>query len=364
MSERIVRLQLENFRNIETDVIEFGPKINCIFGQNGNGKTNILEAIHILATKKSFRKNSSFPQFLSVDGEKPEIILSSVFQKNENEEKYSLSTRMNRESTEWFINGRVVKRKPTIPLVFVNPSDSYQFMGTASFRRNWFDYGIGLIEREYKVVLNRYNGLLRNRNALLSKKPRHFREQIEALDPLLAKDSFFLVQRRREFLSELSPLASAAFKDIFSENHDLLMNLESKFSNLSEEGIGLELCKGLEKDEVIGFTTKGVHKDDYVLQFDGFNAYEYCSLGQQKMAYLSVLFAYIELFRYKFMSFPIVLIDDVSGELDSHRWQKLVQFLEQSKFQVLITTANEKFKEELDKIQDAHKIFVNSGSIS
>ena len=72
----IVSLRVKNFRNLLEMPIEFGPKINCILGENGNGKTNILEAIHVLSTKKSFRKKTSFPQFLSVDGEEPEIIFS------------------------------------------------------------------------------------------------------------------------------------------------------------------------------------------------------------------------------------------------------------------------------------------------
>src|SRR5690606_34270057 len=96
---------------------------------------------------------------------------------------------------------------------------------------------------------------------------------------------------------------------------------------------------------------------------DGLNSYDYCSLGQQKMSYLSLLFAYIELFRYKYTSYPIVLIDDVSGELDRFRWQKLVEYLEKSEFQVLITTANEKFKEELERIVGASKLYVESGSV-
>jgi DNA replication and repair protein RecF len=81
------------------------------------------------------------------------------------------------------------------------------------------------------------------------------------------------------------------------------------------------------------------------------------------MSYLSLLFAYIELFRYKYSSYPIVLIDDVSGELDQHRWRRLVEYLEKSQFQVLVTTANEKFKEELERIEGANKIHIKNGSI-
>ena len=81
------------------------------------------------------------------------------------------------------------------------------------------------------------------------------------------------------------------------------------------------------------------------------------------MSYLSLIFAYIELFRYKFSSYPIVLIDDVSGELDSRRWKNLIEYLEAKNFQVIITTANENFKQELEKIKNSNKIYVDGGSI-
>lgn len=362
MAHKIAKLQVQNFRNLQGDVIQFGPKINCIFGSNGNGKTNILEAIHVLLLKKSFRKNTSFPQYLSVDGEKPEIIISSVFENKD--ERYSLSTRIVQERMEWFQNGQPVKKQPGVALVFVNPSDSYQFVALPAFRRQWFDQHIGIVNPEYKKVLNQYNSALRNRNVLLSKKPSHYQEQLDALEPLMADYAYKLVQWRKHFLGELAPFCKKAFENVFSEEHDLGLGLETCYPTQKPEEIVRELREQRVKDELIGHTRKGVHKDDYVLHFDGFNAFEFCSLGQQKMSYLSLLFAYIELFRYKFMSFPIVLIDDVSGELDSQRWRRLVHFLEQSEFQVLITTANEKFKEELDRIQDANKIFVSAGAIS
>ena len=103
--------------------------------------------------------------------------------------------------------------------------------------------------------------------------------------------------------------------------------------------------------------------DDYLFEFDGYNAYEYCSLGQQKMTFLSLLFAYIELFRYKFRTYPIVLLDDVSGELDERRWRNLISYLQAKKFQVFITTANESFKHELEKIEDSNKIIISDGNM-
>ena len=110
-------------------------------------------------------------------------------------------------------------------------------------------------------------------------------------------------------------------------------------------------------------TQVGIHRDDFIFSFDGLNAFEFCSLGQQKMAFLSLIFAYIELFRYKFSSYPIVLIDDVSGELDSQRWKNLIQYLETKSFQVLITTANENFGKELEKIPNSKKFLIEHGTL-
>ena len=175
--------------------------------------------------------------------------------------------------------------------------------------------------------------------------------------------SFLIVQKKKEFLLELEKYCSVTFKIIFNETHKLKLELDSKFSNLSSEEIHKFYLESLEMDCLIGHTKNGVHRDDYIFNFDGFNSYEYCSLGQQKMSFLSLLFAYIELFRYKFNSYPIVLIDDVSGELDERRWKNLIGYLQAKKFQVLITTANENFKKELEQIENARKIIIQDGKV-
>ncbi|WP_417337028.1 DNA replication/repair protein RecF [Halobacteriovorax marinus] len=362
-SFKISKLQVTNFRNLQPDIIEFNSGINCILGENGNGKTNILEALHVLSTRKSFRKNTAFPQFLGIDCEQPEIIFSSVFL-DEHSNKMSLSAKMDAKTTHWFVDGQPMKRKLDLKLVFINPFDSYAFHNTSSFRRQWMDQHISQIDSNYKKCLSRYNSSLRFRNSLLSKKPAKYLEQIRAIDLELARYSCILTNTRLKFLSEIESFCTQTFKEIFSEEHLLKITLDSRVIGASEDDIYQMLQERLPKDEIVGHTTYCVHKDDYVLLFDGLNSFEYCSLGQQKMSYLSLLFAYIELFRYNFNSFPMVLIDDVSGELDKNRWQKLINYLERSSFQVLITTANEKFKEELETIHGANKIYVQAGSIT
>ncbi|MGZ3788603.1 MAG: DNA replication/repair protein RecF [Bacteriovorax sp.] len=359
---KISKLQVTNFRNLNPDIISFSNGINCILGENGNGKTNILEAINVLATKKSFRKNASFPQYLSIDGGKPEIIFSSVFE-NEDQKKISYTSKMTNESILWFLDGAPIKKKLDIKVVFINPFDSYGFHNSASDRREWLDYFLSQLDDTYKKSLSKYNQALRFRNALLSKRPSKFKEQIIASDGELSMLSMYLTARRVEFLREIEPYLGDTFQKIFSEKHNLRITLDSRIINLSAVNVQKILLNNLETDCERGHTSYGPHKDDYVLLFDGLNSFDFCSLGQQKMSYLSLLFAYIELFRYKYISYPIVLIDDVSGELDQHRWRRLVEYLEKREFQVLITTANEKFKEELDRISGANKIHIKNGSV-
>ncbi len=362
-SLKIRKLQAQNFRNLHNNIISFSPGINCILGENGNGKTNILEAIYILIMRKSFRKNASFPQYLGIDGENPEIYISAAFEEKD-EELVPCSGKIWQGGSEWYLEGKPTKKKPQVGIIFINPFDSQTFHTTASVRRSWVDTHLSQLDSVYKKNLSKYSGSLKFRNSLLFKKPSRFREQIKAIDSEMASLAVSLTIRRRHFLKELEPFTEKTFKEIFGEEHRLTMNLDSRVVDANPQKYLQILAENFSKDEAIGHTSYGVHRDDYVLLFNGLNSFDYCSLGQQKMSYLSLLFAYIELFRYKFTSFPIVLLDDVSGELDKVRWTRLVNYLERSSFQILITTANEKFEEELGRIEGANKILVQLGATS
>lgn len=359
---KLEKLQVENFRNIRNEPVSFSKGINCIFGENGNGKTNLLEAVYFLATKKSFRKNTSFPQIISVESEKAEILFNSVFA-TENNHRISLGGKVTPKEFTWSLNGKAVKTKPKVASVFINPFDSYVFHTIPSFRRNWIDQYLSLISKEYKDAFSKYGQALKFRNNLLGKKPSQHLQQVEAIDGQLSHYSKICTDLRLEFIDQLKPYCKMTFKLIFEESHDLDIRLESRFANSTQEEIRQFYRESLEKDDILGRTSYGIHRDDYTFFFDGFNSFEFCSLGQQKMSYLSLIFAYIELFRYKFSSYPIVLIDDVSGELDSRRWRNLIEYLEAKNFQVMITTANENFKQELEKIDNSNKIFVDNGFI-
>lgn len=358
---KIFKLQVSNFRNLENNVIEFGSNINYIFGSNGNGKSNLLESIYYLIYKKSFRKNSHFEEILSVDADKAEMTFLSLF-KNENDQ-FSLSGRVYLNNQEWFKDNQVLKKKIELATVFINPFEAFFFHNQASYRRDFIDGLLSQYSKPYKKKLKYYNQTLKQRNILLKEKPSNYVSIIRALDDNLSEVSFELIEDRVQFLEEINVYLKDIFNKLFSLNHKLELNYSSKFYSNSKDQIRDYYRKNEGRDDASSLTLYGVHRDDYIFYFDSFNAFEYCSLGQQKMAYLSLIFAYIELFRYKFNSYPIILIDDVSGELDAKRLESLIEYLKSKDFQVLITTANDNFKESLEKIPTAHKIIIHDGKV-
>ena len=359
---KISKLQVENFRNLKPFIIEFNEGINCIIGSNGNGKTNILEAVYYLIKRKSFRKNTSFPQIIGVDSEQMEILFSAVFTSGESLQTY-ISGKVKNDSQNWLMNNESTKKKLKVPLILINPFDAFLFYTNSSFRREWFDYAISQISDGYSKNNRKFEKLIKFRNQLIFSKPYKFKEQIEAIDSEISILSVILTEQRIQFLNEMNQYFEAIFCKIFDQNNQLKVVLDSKLIGWSSEKIYYSMQNELSKDIETGKTNYAAHLDNYVIVFNNFNSSEFCSLGQQKICFISLQFAYINLFRYKFTFYPIVLIDDISGELDKNRWGKLIEFLRESSFQILITTANEEFMNELKRTTNVKILNVDSGKV-
>ena len=357
------KLKIKNFRNLEDEIVPFDPGINCIFGENGNGKTNLLEAIYVITERKSFRKNTAFPQFININGEVPEILFQTNFRDIENRE-YAYSGKLHVQKNEYFFNGKSTRKKLHVQSVFISPFDSLLFHSTPAFRRQWFDRNLSAIDPQYKKCLRDYNQALKMRNSLLITKSTDFYGQLRAIDNEMAEYTFVLLQKRVQFIGQLKNFFTQTFHQLFSEDHKMEIKIQTKFGGLSVQEIYSAMQNQLEKDLLSGRTNYGVHRDDYMLLFDGLNAFEVCSLGQQKMAFLGLSFAYIELFKYNLGVYPIVLIDDVSGELDRKRWNNLIQYICVKEFQTFITTANEDFKMELERIEGIKKLSIHQGKVT
>ena len=351
------KIKFTNFRNLSEQVISLKPSINCIFGENGNGKTNVLEAIHLSINKKSFRKKAGFQQVLSVDCEKPEII-SSITLKNQNGIDY-YSICWDQDNFSCLKNNEIKKRKPDTNCVFISPFDSFSFHNESTFRRSSIDSFISRFDNLYKKTISDYSKLLKQKNHVLkfSKDVRY----LDATDKVLAEKINIINSRRLNFIDEINPYLGHIYQEIFSEHVELKLELNSVFNNLSTNECYLKLLENRKIDLESRISKIGPNRDEIQLKFNGFDSVEFCSLGQQKTAYLSLLFAYIKLFGYKIRVFPIVLIDDVSGELDSIRLDLLIKYLFNANYQVVLTTANNEFKNKLEVLGNINLINVKDG---
>ena len=277
----------------------------------------------------------------------------------------SRSIRISKDSTEYLINGKKKEKdskKGTA--LFIGPFDSGPFFSSSQQRRELFDELICETNEDYKKVLKKYFTALRFRNSLLQRKPQKYMEQIKAINMQMGDYSYFLQNQRNQYVTKLTQYLTATYKQLFSEEIILKMQYSPTLPlSRANKEISEIFDVNIERDEKICHTTVGPHRDDYLLLFNNYSAIEFCSLGQQKMAYLSILFAHLDLVLEQYNLRPIILIDDISGELDSVRWANLINFLNNRRQQIIITTANEAFKDALNTIQHAKSIFVSSGEI-
>lgn len=362
MYHRIHKLSLINFRNLSPSILEFSPGINYISGRNGHGKTNILEAIYYLCYRKSFRKNTSFPQIVNINAENLEIYFSAVIEDTESR-LTPYSGKINSVQSSWTLNNKNIKNRPHLPCVFINPFDSYEFHHTQKWRRDFFDHLMEDLYPNYSIERKRYQKALKQKNILLQKRTYQFKQQVQQLNKIIAEQHIVLIRYRINFLKQINPLITQSFKQLFSREHYLLLEYETMCPSENTEVLAKFLNENLELEVEAGRSKYGAHLDNYHLLFDQLNALEFCSLGQQKMGFLSLIFAYIELFRYNRSTYPLVLIDDVSGELDRTRWDNLMQMLEDNCFQVFITSANEDFGRELMTRGGVRSLSVVEGAV-
>lgn len=349
------KFHVDNFRNLSSINMELSPKINCIIGQNAQGKTNLLESIYFLAQRKSFRKNSSYPHWfnLTKNGDKSPIYLMGLLENLDNLSYIPVSVKMEwthqKPFLNWSLNNilqKTLKNIPKVACIFVDPVGPKEFFSIPSKRRDWFDDQFSQIDPFYSQQLKRFFQLLTMRNALLSDKtqtPTMIQTALKSLDRLFLPCCFDVMRLRPLYLKKMENFLQIIFREIFHQSHTIHLVLQSSWSyrtNLEDQ-----LNSQLMADKFAHKTTKGPHRDEFILMINGHDASHFSSLGEQKCAFFSLVFSFVEYFHAEKHSYPIILLDDISGELDRQRWNQLVGYLEKGKFQSFITTANVYFKD-------------------
>lgn len=326
----IVRVFLENFRNYPRIDWEPDRHLNVVSGSNGQGKTNLLEAIFFGLAGRSFRTNRDRELVRWTTGYGRVELVCSV--KNSQQLVFSMLTADGKKERQ--LNGRNLKPKDEIILPVVFTPDHLDIIkGGPQERRRWMDQDLGFLYPGYTFHLRRYQQVLAHRNDLLQ-QIREKRRLVSELDPWnqqLASYGSRIIAWRLSLLARLTPLVREIYGNIVSGSEKLSI---SYLSSLSLNGLGKEeeihrffldqLAKSRGNELARGQTLIGPHRDDLAFSLNGHDARQYGSQGQQRTIVLALKLAQLELGQLEYGEYPILLLDDVFSELDPLRRKQLI----------------------------------------
>ncbi len=328
---KIKRIYIENFRSYKQRFFEFKDKINLIVGNNASGKTSLLEALYFCMCGKSFKSRD-------VDA----INFDSYYFKLEmlaevGDIEYSILCYVDRAlEKRIMINDKKIKRLSELislfKFVFFEPDTAEFIKHQPSTRRRFLDMEVAKLYPYMTKVYSEYQRALLSRNAFLKSYDK--KDIIDVYDMQISQLGFLIFQKRQEVIDRLSIEAQKIFSYVFENKSLLELRYMPSINASSEEEYYKELKKCLLKDLNLGYTTKGVHRDDFGILIDGKPAIDFASEGQIKLAAVSVVLATSLLYTE-----PVLILDDVFSELDRFKRKNLVKFI--SQYQSFVTSAED-----------------------
>jgi DNA replication and repair protein RecF len=339
----LAHLRLRDFRNYTRLDADFSPGFHLLLGDNAQGKTNILEAIYLMATLRSFRGVGGAQMIRH--GAKGYFVGGNVVGQGDHEIKIYWSARERKIG----LDGQPVKKLTdyfgTLRTVVFCTEDLQLVKGTARGRRRFLDLLLAQTQPGYLPLLQRYMHAVRNRNALL--KQRVVDEAaLESFSAELVKLGNDIIRARRELVPKFSPLARLAYRRISNDAEELRIEYQPSVKN----DFAVELAQARAREKTFRATLVGPHRDDLQLLQNGKSAAQFGSEGQKRTLAIALKMAQAEFLTGIHGSPPVLLIDDVMGELDAKRRSGLLPLLErshQARGQVFMTCTEENWPQEL-----------------
>lgn len=349
---RIKALSLQNFRNLENEYLEFNQGLNILFGDNAQGKTNILEAIFLSCTTKS-HKGSKDKEMIRM-GEK-EAHVRLLFEKNENERKIDLHLSKTK-SKSMAVDGLIVKKAMDffglVNVVFFSPEDLNMVKNGPAERRRFIDMELSQLDKIYLHQLSNYDRVITQRNNLLKQliEEEGKADMLDVWDEQLLKYGLSVIKSRENFIVDLNELIKPIHFKLTGGKEELVLTYEP---NVVAEEFSEKLKKTRRSDIYQKSTLVGPHKDDVLFTINGQNVRKFGSQGQQRSTALSLKLAEIELFKKMTGENPILLLDDVLSELDRNRQNYLIHGI--GDIQTIITCTG--LEEFVENKKDSGKIY-------
>ena len=314
----IKTLELENFRNYDTLSIEFDDHTNILYGDNAQGKTNILESIFISGTTKSHKgsKDNEIVHF-----GKNEAFIRSGFIKNGVDYKVNMQLRVAKRKAI-SINGANIKKAAEllglVNIVFFSPEDLSIIKNGPAERRRFIDFELSQLDKTYLYNLSNYTKIVNQRNKLLKSMDynSNLQDTIDVWDEQLIFYGKEVIKRRKEFIDDLNPIIDVVHKKLTGKNDDLFVIYHCDSSEMEYEG---KLRMSKDRDLKYKTTSVGPHRDDLGFYINQVDVRKFGSQGQQRTIALALKLSEIEFVKNVINDTPILLLDDVLSELDSSR---------------------------------------------
>ena len=315
----IRKLTLRHFRNVPLASVAFSGRRQFLVGPNGQGKSNMLEAAGCLTALRSFRTAES--KHLIMHGEAEAGIACEVESEGRGVERVTIKIR--RDGKElWYDEKRVNRLADHVgryPTVVFSSQDLQLIRGAPALRRRWLDLTLSAMDPAYLAALQSYSRALSERNSLLRSADREAASQIKAFDRILAPEGARIVALRERWVGELAAEASAAYRRLTGGTEAASIEYDSPLTGKGETEILALLESGRDRDLKLGTTTVGPHRDELLFGVRGTDARDFASEGQQRSVTLALRLAQAAWFHKRSGIRPVLLADDVLGELDSAR---------------------------------------------
>jgi len=359
------KISIINYKNFASKTFDFDSNINCLVGNNGVGKTNVLDAIYYLAYAKGY---FNLVASQNIKHGEDFFVLEGTYLKEDREERVTCSFKkgfkkvVKRNGKEY---EKISKHFGLIPLVIISPSDSNLIVEGSELRRKFMDSIISLNDKEYLQSLLKYNKTISQRNSLLKYFAANFTydsDNIEIYNEQLVKFGYELHEKREKFIKEFIPIFESRYQHIIknsgNENFSEKITLQYK-TQLDKMEFRDLLKSNLEKDRVLQYTSVGVHKDDLVFKINDYPIKKVGSQGQQKSFLIALKLAQFDFIKKKSGQKPILLLDDIFDKLDDNRVSQLIDLVNDDNFgQIFISDTHVDRTEQLiKKTNQSYKMF-------
>ena len=355
------KIVLQDFRNIAFQELDFSPNVNCISGNNGEGKTNLLDAIYYLSmTKSAFPVQDRYLWRYGTEG----FTLGGTYRMEGGlESRFSIhvSDSLKKLVRDDKACPRISEHIGLLPVVMVSPGDSSLVSESGEERRRFCNAVLSQMDREYLAAVQTFNKLLGQRNRMLKDGPVDL-DLLEVIDQRMAAASAPVHEGRKRLAAALRPVVQSYYRLISGGEEQVSIDYRS---DLDKAPLDELLFRSREKDFALRYTSTGIQRDDFVFSMNGHPIRRCGSQGQQKSFLVSLKFAQYEIMKLSYGYAPILLLDDVFDKLDMNRIGNLISMVAGSGFgQIFMTDSNKvRLSGIVDRITDDRAYFDTAGGI-